>query len=47
MTRRLAPLPLTAEVWRRLTRQQNPRVRGLILNGRPCILLSTAPRRAA
>lgn len=48
MTRRPAPpLPLTDAVWRELIRRHAPRVRGLIVNGKPHILITATPRRTA
>lgn len=41
------PIPITPEVWRRLTTGPAPRVRDLILDGRPHILITTSPRRAS
>lgn len=48
MIRRPAPpLPLTPAVWRELVRRSAPRVRGVIVDGRPHILVTTTPRREA
>lgn len=46
-SRKPAPLPLTEGVWRELLRKHAPRVRGVIVNGRPHIILTEAPRREA
>jgi len=47
MTRHPAPIPITPEVWARLTQQTTPRVRGLVIDGRPHILITATPRRTA
>ena len=41
------PVPLTPAVWAELLRRHAPRVRGLIVNGQPHIIVMTAPRREA
>ncbi len=41
------PLPLTAGIWRELARNHGPRVRGLIVDGKPCIIITRTPRREA
>lgn len=40
--RRPAPQPLTAAVWRELVKRHAPRVRGVIVNGRPHIIFTEA-----
>jgi hypothetical protein len=47
MTRHPAPIPITPEVWARLTRPPAPRVRGVVIDGRPHIVITTTPRRTA
>ncbi len=48
MTRRpTPPLPLTPAIWRELVRNHAPRVRGVIVDGKPHILITRTPRRAA